>query len=148
MAAQADELHDNLTAMPSDQLIDGSAPCPCGLLASSGQCCQRFLRGDESPKTAEQLMRSRYCAFVVCDQAYLLATWHEKTRPSKVRFNDKHRWLGLRIRATDGGGEHDLSGVVEYVARYKVDGKGHRLHEVSRFLKSGGLWYYRDGEHL
>ena len=36
----------------------------------------------------------------------------------------------------------------EYVARYKVDGKGHRLHEVSRFLKSGGLWYYRDGEHL
>ncbi len=93
-------------------------------------------------------MRSRYCAFVVCDQAYLLATWHEETRPSKVRFNDKHRWLGLRIRATDGGGEHDLSGVVEYVARYKVDGKGHRLHEVSRFLKSGGRWYYRDGEHL
>ena len=85
---------------------------------------------------------------VVCDQAYLLAKWHEKTRPSKVRFNDNHRWLGLRIRATDGGGEQDLSGVVEYVARYKVDGKGHRLHEVSRFLKSEGLWYYRDGEHL
>ena len=50
-------------------------------------------------------MRSRYSAFVVCDQAYLLATWHEETRPSKVRFNDKHRWLGLRIYAADGGGE-------------------------------------------
>ena len=93
-------------------------------------------------------MRSRYSAFVVCDQAYLLSTWHEATRPSKVRFNDKHRWLGLRIRATDGGGEQDLSGVVEYVARYKVDGKGHRLQEVSRFLKSEGRWYYCDGEHL
>ena len=134
--------------MSSDQLIDGSAPCPCGLLASYGQCCQRFLRGDESPKTAEQLMRSRYCAFVVCDQAYLLATWHEKTRPSKVRFNDKHRWLGLRIRATDGGREDDMTGVVEYVARYKVDGSGHRLHETSRFSKSGSRWYYLDGEHL
>jgi SEC-C motif-containing protein len=54
----------------------------------------------------------------------------------------------LRIRATEGGGEDDVSGVVEYVARYKVDGKGHRLHEVSRFLKSEGRWYYRDGEHL
>ena len=41
----------------------------------------------------------------MCDQTYLLARWHEETRPSKVRFNDKHRWLGLRIRATDGGGE-------------------------------------------
>ena len=93
-------------------------------------------------------MRSRYCAFVVCDQAYLLATWHEKTRPSKVRFNDKHRWLGLRILATDGGGEDDMTGVVEYVARYKVDGSGHRLHETSRFSKSGSRWYYLDGEHL
>ena len=93
-------------------------------------------------------MRSRYSAFVLCDQAYLLATWHEETRPSKVRFNDKHRWLGLRIRATDGGGEHDLTGAVEYVARYKVDGKGHRLHETSRFLKKDGHWYYFDGEHL
>jgi SEC-C motif-containing protein len=93
-------------------------------------------------------MRSRYSAFAMCDQAYLLATWHEETRPSKVRLNDKQRWLGLRIRATDGGGEADVSGVVEYVARYKVDGKGHRLHEVSRFLKSEDRWYYRDGEHL
>ena len=94
-------------------------------------------------------MRSRYCAFVVCDQAYLLATWHEETRPSKVRFNDKHRWLGFaysRDRRRRRG-TTDV-GVVEYVARYKVDGKGHRLHEVSRFLKSGDRWYYRDGEHL
>ena len=134
--------------MSHDQLIDDSAPCPCGHLASYAQCCQRFLRGDDCPKTAEQLMRSRYSAFVMCDQAYLLATWYEETRPSKVRLNDKQRWLGLRIRATDGGGEDDVTGVVEYVARYKVDGKGHRLHEVSRFLKSEDRWYYRDGEHL
>ena len=85
---------------------------------------------------------------LLCVIRHLLATWHEKTRPSKVRFKDKHRWLGLRIRATDGGGDQDLSGVVEYVARYKVDGKGNRLHEVSRFLKSEDRWYYCDGEHL
>ena len=134
--------------MPHDQLIDDSAPCPCGRPASYTQCCQRFLSGDDHPKTAEQLMRSRYSAFVVCDQAYLLSTWHEETRPSKVRFNNKHRWLGLRICAADDGGEDDIIGVVEYVARYKVDGKGQRLHEVSRFLKSEERWYYRDGEHL
>ena len=93
-------------------------------------------------------MRSRYSAFVLCDQAYLLATWHEETRPSKVRFNDKHRWLGLRIYAADGGDAADIIGVVEYEARFKVDGKGHRLHETSRFSKTGGRWYYLDGEHL
>ncbi|MDA8732885.1 YchJ family metal-binding protein [Luminiphilus sp.] len=134
--------------MPHDQLIDDSAPCPCGHPASYAKCCQRFLSGHDHPKTAEQLMRSRYSAFVLCDQAYLLATWHEETRPSKVRFNDKHRWLGLRIYAADGGDEADIIGVVEYVARYKVDGKGHRLHETSRFSKTGGRWYYLDGEHL
>jgi SEC-C motif-containing protein len=54
----------------------------------------------------------------------------------------------LRIYAADGGGEADIIGVVEYVARYKVDGRGHRLHETSRFSKTGGRWYYLDGEHL
>ncbi len=34
------------------------------------------------------------------------------------------------IRATEGGGPDELTGIVEFVARFKVDGKGHRLHEI------------------
>ena len=93
-------------------------------------------------------MRSRYSAFVECDEAYLLASWHTDTRPSRVRFDPKQRWLGLNIKATEAGGESDKSGTVEFVARYKVAGKGHRLREKSRFEKINGRWFYLDGEHL
>ena len=93
-------------------------------------------------------MRSRYSAFVERDESYLLATWHPDTRPSRVRLPPEQRWLGLRIKATAEGGPSDSTGTVEFVARFKIDGKGHRLHEISRFEKINGRWYYRDGEHL
>ena len=93
-------------------------------------------------------MRSRYCAFTLCAEEYLLASWHPDTRPSRVRFDPRQRWLGLSIKGTEQGGPEDLSGVVEFVARFKVDGSGHRLHEISRFLKLDGNWLYLDGEHL
>lgn len=93
-------------------------------------------------------MRSRFSAFVLCNEAYLLATWHPKTRPSRVRFDEQQRWLGLAIRATDAGSAGDTSGIVEFVARFKVAGKGHRLHERSRFTKLDQRWYYLDGKHL
>ena len=93
-------------------------------------------------------MRSRYTGFVLAREDYLLQTWHPDTRPSRVRLDDRQRWLGLRVMATEGGGESDTTGTVEFVARFKVDGKGHRLHELSRFEKIEGRWYYRDGDHL
>ena len=93
-------------------------------------------------------MRSRYTAFVRCDEEYLLASWHPDTRPSRVRLDDQQRWLGLSIRATEAGGAEDATGTVEFVARFMVAGKGHRLHEISRFEKIAGRWYYLDGRHL
>ena len=93
-------------------------------------------------------MRSRYSAFVEGDEAYLLATWHPDTRPSRVRFDAQQRWLGLRIKAVEQGGSGDDRGTVEFVARFKIQGKGHRLHEISRFEKIDGAWYYLDGQHL
>jgi SEC-C motif-containing protein len=92
-------------------------------------------------------MRSRYSAFVEVDEAYLLATWHPVTRPSRVRLVPDQRWLGLAIKHLAAGQAQDQSGTVEFVARFKVHGKGHRLHETSRFEKIDGRWYYRDGDH-
>lgn len=93
-------------------------------------------------------MRSRYSAFVAQQADYLRATWHPDTRPSRVRFDPKQRWLGLRVKSTEAGGAGDDSGKVEFVARYKIDGRGHRLHEISRFEKIDGRWYYLAGDHL
>ncbi len=127
---------------------DTDDDCPCGSAAEFSECCGRFLIGGEIPQTAELLMRSRYCGFLIRDEAYLLATWHPRARPSRVRLDENQRWLGLSIRATEAGGVDDVSGTVEFVARYKIHGKGHRLHEISRFEKIDNRWYYLDGQHL
>ena len=56
------------------------------------------------------------------------------------------RWLGLKILATDAGGPEDAHGTVEFVARYKIDGRARRLHERSRFRRRDGRWFYLDGD--
>nr|WP_275399649.1 YchJ family metal-binding protein [Seongchinamella sediminis] len=106
------------------------------------------MEGDEIAPTAEALMRSRYCAFALGEADYLLATWHPRTRPSRVRLDPAQKWIGLSIKATEAGGEGDTAGVVEFVARFKTAGTGHRLHERSRFENIDGRWYYLDGDHL
>ncbi len=90
-------------------------------------------------------MRSRYCAYVLGNSDYLLATWHPSTRPPVIALQQSGqiKWLGLNvIRAHNDA----TQGVVEFVARHKVNGKAHRLHEVSQFEKQNGRWLYIRGE--
>ena len=77
--------------------------CSCGSGQSFEKCCGRFIDGGQIPETAEQLMRSRYSAFVAENEDYLLATWHPATRPSRVQFTSNQRWLGLDIRQCEAG---------------------------------------------
>jgi SEC-C motif-containing protein len=120
-------------------------PCPCGRAADFAACCGRYLAGAPAPD-AEALMRSRYAAYVCGDEAYLLATWHPDTRPARLGLADEPppRWLGLTVKrhmVLDAGHAE-----VEFVARFKVAGRAHRLHEVSRFVRQDGRWLYVDGE--
>ena len=90
-------------------------------------------------------MRSRYSAFVEGHREYLLSTWAEETRPEALVLDPGQRWLGLSIRATSAGGVADDVGEVEFVARSRVEGRGQRLHERSRFRRVNGQWFYVDG---
>ena len=119
--------------------------CPCGGASLAG-CCAPYLEGCAAPPTAEALMRSRYTAYALGDGDYLLATWHPSTRPAPLAFDGAVKWLGLDVVRTEAGGADDASGVVEFVARYKVQGRAQRLHEASRFVKEEGRWFYLDGE--
>ena len=95
-----------------------------------------------------QLMRSRYTAYTRLDARYLLTTWHASTRPPELVLDAEAnpQWLGLKIvNCTDGQAEHN-SGTVEFIARYKINGRAQRLHEVSRFSRENGRWYYLDGK--
>lgn len=91
-------------------------------------------------------MRSRYCAYTMGLEAYLLATWHASTRPPALDLSDDKdtRWLGLEVRRHQATGGD--TAIVEFVARYKIGGRAHRLHETSRFVLEEGRWYYVDGE--
>jgi len=95
--------------------------------------------------TAEALMRSRYSAFVLDKLPYLLATWHPSTRPAALDPNPPDlKWLGLAVKkAQVQDADH---ATVEFVARSRQAGRAHRLHELSRFVREGGRWYYVDGD--
>jgi SEC-C motif-containing protein len=125
--------------------------CPCGQKTAKGQvlnldaCCGPFHAGVDAPD-AESLMRSRYSAFVLCDVPYLLTTWHNSQRPGELVLEAGAKWLGLQIKQHRSTGEHTAE--VEFVARFRVDGKAIRQHELSRFIREDGRWFYVDGDVL
>ncbi len=87
-------------------------------------------------------MRSRYTAYTLGNEAYLQATWHPSTRPAEMATDDGAKWLGLEVRKHLPAGD---AATVEFVARYKLGGRAHRLHEISRFVREDGRWFYIDG---
>jgi len=141
--------------------------CPCGGAAPNQksparapryvQCCGRFIDGGEAPETALELMRSRYTAYVLGENAYLRATWAPQTCPPDLNVDPAAsgapRWLGLAIKRHE---QTDAThAIVEFVARYKTGsgagsgagGRASRLHEVSRFTRGeDGRWRYVDGD--
>ncbi|TBR13741.1 MAG: hypothetical protein EPO43_09815 [Rugosibacter sp.] len=110
-------------------------------------CCGRFHAGSAAPD-AESLMRSRYTAYVLNNEAYLLATWHASTQPTALNLTTQSiaqpstQWLGLEVKTQDATGD---SASVEFVIRYRINGRAVRLHEISRFVREEGCWYYVDG---
>lgn len=124
-----------------------TAPCPCGRGETYSRCCGRFHAGPLAfgAPDAETLMRSRYSAYALGLHAYLLETWHPRTRPDAIEPPPAGlRWLGLDVRRRQAiDADH---AVVEFVARSKLAGRAHRLHETSRFERVDGRWFYVDGD--
>src|SRR5262245_51845474 len=109
-------------------------PCPCGLPASYAECCGRFHRGERAAPTAEALMRSRFSAFSVGDEAYLLRTWHPGTRPRRVGIDGATRWVRLAILDSTGGSAFHTEGTVRFRAHYVEGGRAGEMVENSRFV--------------
>ncbi len=125
--------------------------CPCGSGRPYESCCQPFHQGEQSPETAEQLMRSRYSAYVKGEIDYIHNTLHPDHRDdhdleAARKWSLDSQWLGLEIVATEQGGAEDQTGVVEFKANYRDRGGLRQAHEVSQFEKVAGNWVYVDGE--
>lgn len=120
--------------------------CPCGG-GDYATCCGVYhhdYQAGAAADSAERLMRSRYSAYVLGLTEYVVATWHASTRPAldELAHDAGSKWLGLAVKRHEANGD---SATVEFVARYKLDGRAHRLHEISRFVREEGRWFYVDG---
>lgn len=127
-------------------LIANPSPCPCQSGKPFEDCCAPLISGEMLPETAEALMRSRYTAYTLRDESYLLATWESSKRPKSLDFTAEPapKWIGLQIRQSVQTGVD--TAIVEFVARYRIGGRAHRLHETSRFKLTEGRWMYVDGD--
>ncbi len=132
--------------MPQKRVKAAEDTCPCGSALPADDCCLPIIAGDRPAGTAEALMRSRYTAYTVGAVDYLLSSWAPSTRPATLKLDGQQRWLGLKVLDIRGGGTEDVEGIVEFVARYKIAGRGYRLHEISRFRRSTSGWHYLDGD--
>ena len=83
-------------------------------------------------------MRSRYTAYTLNREDYLLATWHSSTRPASLDLTGQpaQQWLGLTVKRHEQTAADQA--IVEFAARYKI----------SSFVRENGLWFYVDGEIL
>lgn len=123
--------------------------CPCQSGSSYDSCCGQYHSGALLPETAETLMRSRYCAFVLRLRDFLVHTTHpEKLTSSLPRSLESTfatvEWTELRILSRSLGQSTDKVGKVKFEAAYTESGILDTMVEHSRFRKHAGKWYYYD----
>jgi len=130
-------------------LAEGECPCCSGKQFDA--CCGPLLAGEPAP-TAEALMRSRYTAYTKADIDYIMRTMAPDAStndfvPEEAReIASNTIWGGLRMLNVKDGGPEDESGEVEYVARYKHDGRQLYHHERTTFGRnSDGHWWVLGG---
>ena len=129
------------------ELLQPTAPCPCGSELLAASCCLPVLSDHRRAETALALMRSRYTAFVLRHEAHILASWHHKTRPTQLNFDDfPVKWLQLTIHEAIHGEKGDQQGTVEFTSRYVEGGQLCHLLEKSTFLRENDLWFYLNGD--
>lgn len=126
-------------------------PCPCGSRKTFADCCRPLIDGNRHADTAEALMRSRYSAHVIKAFDYLSdTTWpanpQQDDRKGTAAWSRKLDWQRLEIRNVDQGGPDDTTGTVEFVARYRKNGRAFDHHEVAQFERKEGRWYFKDGQ--
>ena len=121
--------------------------CPCGSNKPYSYCCEKAHKDLSTVTTAEQLMRSRYSAFVMANGSYLMDSHQSSTRPVKERksieaWAKSVSWIRLEILDTEKGRINDQKGTVTFNAYFFENSKVEVIHEKSEFVKEKGLWMY------
>ena len=121
--------------------------CLCGSNLAYQHCCGLLHTNQSHALTAEALMRSRFTAYAMHKETYLLQTWDTTTRPASIDFSkETGEWTGLEIIARKKGQLKDNKGTVEFKAYFTLDDEPRVMNEISRFVKKLDHWHYLDGK--
>jgi SEC-C motif domain protein len=125
--------------------------CPCGTGKTYTDCCEPVIKGVRPAETAEELMRSRYSAYVKVETDYIFETTHPKHREGYDAAGTKEwaenaDWQSLEIVSVTGGAAADTTGEVEFIARYSEKGELKVHHELALFKKEKAGWLFTDGK--
>lgn len=133
----------------NDELLISNGQCPCGTQSSYSDCCQPLHLKKSAASSVEQLMRSRYCAFVQHEFQYLLDTHAPEFRDGltveQLSQPPLPQWIALDVITSS---QRQQSGTVTFKAWFHLDKKLDAIYEKSNFILRQGLWFYTDGEHL
>lgn len=113
-----------------------SCPCQSGLVYEA--CCQPLHLG-VAAASPESLMRSRYSAFAMGLNDYLLKSWHASTRPASLPHDEITRWKRLEVCSSN---EEGNAGAVHFRATCEEQGRWFLLEEHSLFCKESEHWFY------
>ena len=122
--------------------------CPCGRDNKLYKDCCMLVHTDiHNALTAEDLMRSRYSAFVLCNGDYLLLSHSKQFRDAStihntISWSRSVVWNRLEIISSKNGLENDSKGTVEFKAYFQENNKLKCIHEKSSFIREDSQWVY------
>jgi SEC-C motif-containing protein len=127
--------------------------CVCGAGESTETHCLPIIKGEKDAESAEALMRARYAAYALGEVDFVLKSHTPEAgkdvdRAQTEAWSKSSKWLGLEVLRTEGGGAGDDTGIVEFVARYKVKNVSLEHRERAKFEKREGKWLFADAEAM
>jgi len=127
--------------------LSPNSPCPCGSQTKYKKCCQRYHKG-ALPKSARELMASRYVAYAIGDSHYIIQTTHPDHPEYKLdtnswleeidSFSHSTEFLGLDIIEF-------VDGETEAFVTFEAHLSSGTMIEQSRFVQIDGRWLYESG---
>jgi SEC-C motif-containing protein len=106
-------------------------------------CCEPLHKG-QTAVSAEALMRSRFSAFALQLNDYLLSSWHSSTRPDQLELETSTHWKRLEIISASNNTQQ---GSVHFKAYYQEQEQWHLLEETSKFVFENNHWFYHSGDY-
>lgn len=122
--------------------------CPCGSGQNLSGCCARYHNGN-LPNSAEELMRSRYSAYVLGLVDYLVSSTlpvqqTQLDRAAISAWSSQSQWLGLEVQSQQMLSAEPAHAWVSFIARWQDQDGKHAQQERSAFVQINQRWYFLD----